>query len=124
MSQQYRKKPVVIEAKQWTGENIHDLWGWAGAGSVYGPVPAENGRPAAPARLYVAANDAWLDLEVGEWIIRDARGLYPCKPEIFEATYELVDEDAVDVAEARAALAEGGPLISSEDLRAELGVDL
>jgi len=81
----YRKRPIVIEAMQWTGDNIADLWDWAGAANVYGPTEAN------PLRLYVAANEAWLDLETGEWIIRDSRGFYPCKAEVFEATYEPVD---------------------------------
>lgn len=80
----FRKKPVVIDAMQWTGGNINDLWDWAGADNIYGPTEAS------PLRLYVAANDAWLNLEVGEWIIRDSEGYYPCKPDIFAATYEPV----------------------------------
>jgi hypothetical protein len=80
----FRKKPVVIEAMQWTGDNIQELWDWSTAEFVYGPTESN------PLRLYVAANDAWLDLEVGEWIIKDVRGSYPCKPDIFKATYEPV----------------------------------
>jgi len=92
--QQYRKKPIVTEAMQWTGTNIDNLRDWVC--SVYGPASAG---PAVrlygptevnPLRLYVAANEAWLDLEIGEWIIRDARGFYPCKADIFAATYEAV----------------------------------
>lgn len=43
--------------------------------------------------LYVAANNAWLDIEIGEWIIKDSRGFYPCKPDIFAQTYEVVADD-------------------------------
>jgi hypothetical protein len=98
----YRKKPVVNEAQQWTGDNIHDLWEWITAAFLYGPTPAEpaigpdasgkgcTAQPARLARLYVAANDAWLNLEVGEWIIKDSLGFYPCKAEVFAATYEAV----------------------------------
>jgi len=87
----YRKRPIVIEAMQWDGDNIADLWDWAGAANVYGPTEAN------PLRLYVAANEAWLDLETGEWIIRDSRGFYPCKAEVFEATYEPVAIDPMPV---------------------------
>ena len=102
MSPMFRKNPVVIQAHQWTGDNIAALWDNISAAFLYGPTPAEPAvepdeegkgcpaQPARPARLYVAANDAWLDLEVGEWIIMDARGYYPCKPDIFAATYEAV----------------------------------
>ena len=100
MAKKYRKLPVVIEAQQWTGDNIIALWDWVTAAFLYGPCPAEpafgpddEGRgcpaqPASPARLYVSANDAWLDLEVGEWIIKDQLGFYPCKAEVFDTTYE------------------------------------
>ncbi len=80
----YRKRPIVIEAMQWTGDNLEGLWAWAGADVIYGPTEFN------PLRLYVAANDAWLNLEVGEWILRDSLGFYPCKAEIFAATYEPV----------------------------------
>ena len=35
---QYRKKPVVIEAIRWTGDNINQIWDWAGAADIYGPT--------------------------------------------------------------------------------------
>jgi hypothetical protein len=79
----YRKLPVVVEAKQWTGDNVCELRDWT-ADNFLGAVFA------LPAELYVAANGAWLDLDVGEWIIKDALGFYPCKPDIFAATYEAV----------------------------------
>jgi hypothetical protein len=82
---QYRKRPVVVDAMQWTDDNIQELWDWANAEVIYGPTESN------PLRLYVAANDAWLDLEIGEWIIRDSRGYYPCKVDVFEVTYEPVD---------------------------------
>jgi hypothetical protein len=84
----YRKRPIVIEAMQWTGDNIHDLQDWITAESLHGPVAAEL------ARLYVAANDVWLNIEIGEWVLRDAHGFYPCKSDIFAATYEAVGGEA------------------------------
>lgn len=89
-AQRYRKLPVTIEAMQWTGNNINDLWDWVGAGALYGPVPAEGGKPATPARLWVAANAAWLDLDVTEWIAKDRHGFYPIKADVFAVTYEAV----------------------------------
>lgn len=90
----YRKRPITVEAKQWTGDNLEELWDWIGADGLYGPLPIGDPlRPfGQPARLYVAANDAWLDLEIGEWIIRDSKGFYPCKHDIFEVTYEPVKD--------------------------------
>lgn len=40
------------------------------------------------------AHDAWLPLELGDWVIKGVNGeFYPCKPDIFEATYEPVEEE-------------------------------
>lgn len=85
-ARRYRKRPVVIEARQWTGENTDAIVAWVTSEHFY------TTQPGLLARLYVAANDSWLTVEAGEWIIRDVAGFYPCKPDIFEATYELVSE--------------------------------
>lgn len=85
----YISIPTRITAMQWTGTNIHDLWEWIGAGDLYGPIAEDRtiGERARPAKLYVAANDAWLDLTEGEWIIKDSLGFYPCKDSVFTAKY-------------------------------------
>ncbi len=50
------------------------------------------------------ARGDWLPLAVGDWVIRDVHGeFYPCKPDIFEATYDLVVEGDLGDAEHRAA---------------------
>ena len=87
MSLTYRKRPVVVEAIRWTGENLHALLDWAGADVVTGPTP-DLGHPLL--RLYVAANDATLTLQVGEWVIKDASGFYPCNADRFAETYEAI----------------------------------
>jgi hypothetical protein len=96
----YRKKPVVVEAMQWTGGNREEIidWtgthsgtGWVTEGEIMFPLSNILGEVGNP-RLHIAANNIWVELEPGEWIIKDARGFYPCKPEIFEGTYEPVVE--------------------------------
>lgn len=60
----FRKKPVVIEAEQWWGHS-----------------------PAAIETL-----EGTMYASPGDWIITGIKGeRYPCKPDIFEATYEAVD---------------------------------
>ena len=88
LSNTYTSIPTDVEAIQWTGENIHQLWDWITAEFLCGPIGDNemDGR-SYPAKLYVAANDAWLDLEVGEWIIQDKLGFYPCKDSVFRAKY-------------------------------------
>ena len=98
MVSSYRKNPVSIRALQWNGFNVQEVWDWIGADNFYGPLPvgdplAPNGRPA---RLYVAANDAWLDLEPGEWIIQDKLGYYPCKDSQFKEIYSANPNPELD----------------------------
>lgn len=81
----YRKKPVVIEAMQWTGDNINDIWEWVGAGAIYGPTEAN------PDWLRIITMEGEMRADLYDWIIRGVKGeLYPCKPDIFDATYEPV----------------------------------
>ena len=86
----YRKKPVVIEAFKWTGdinqtedpvwicEEIMKGAVWLGAG-------ADN-------RMFIRTLEGTMRADVGDYIIRGVKGeIYPCKPDIFEMTYELVE---------------------------------
>ena len=83
----YRKKPVVIDAIQWTGDNFQAI------------VDFANNEPSiALARdtLTIDALEGRMSAIVGDWIIRGIAGeYYPCKNDIFEATYELVSETTV-----------------------------
>lgn len=89
----FRKRPVVVEAVQWTGFNLEELREW-GATTTFdqsGParrvVPAPGG-PGSPLNLWVEANGAWLPIDPGEWVVRDRLGFYPVKDEVFVETYE------------------------------------
>jgi len=88
----FRKKPVVIEAVQWTGDNLREVidftglhpsankWSW----EEYEAVVASEG-------LKIFTLEGPLMATVGDWIIKGVKGeFYPCKPDIFEATYEPV----------------------------------
>jgi hypothetical protein len=87
----YRKKPVEVEAMQWTGDNALALTSWT-SNAFYPVDPEDRDDPETTGDLLVTANSAHVGIETGEWIIRDARGFYPCKPDIFEATYEPVTD--------------------------------
>ena len=80
----YRKKPVVIEAVQWTGGNYDEVCRFV-AGVL---DPYEFGKftmPTLEGRRLVSLKD---------YIIRGVKGeFYPCKPNIFAATYEPVLDD-------------------------------
>lgn len=88
----FRKKPVVIEAVQWWGDNVREVSAWIGsdglpAGWVVKSVAGHVGV------LVVPTLEGFHMAMPGDWIIRGVKGeYYPCKPEIFEMTYESVDE--------------------------------
>jgi hypothetical protein len=92
--QKYRKKPVVIEAIEWTGKNLLQVYAFMHS---------------FPERNCKSAEDAWDNYEemikrdgliiktlegehlasIGDFIIKGVHGeFYPCKPDIFAKTYE------------------------------------
>jgi hypothetical protein len=82
----FRKKPVVIEAMQLTPENGAEVWEWSDSKPFYGPRGEVTGL-----RIYTLEGDMKADF--GDWIVRGVKGeFYPCKPDIFEVTYEPVNE--------------------------------
>lgn len=79
----FRKKPVVIEAVQWRGDNLSEI---AALGGV-----TEFGQEFLDDALMIKTLEGEMRADEGDWIIRGVKGeLYPCKPDIFGATYEPV----------------------------------
>jgi hypothetical protein len=82
----FRKKPVVIEAIQWTGSNYEEVSEFMQ--TQRGTVDIDD--PLNPA-LLVHTTEGVMKASPGDWIIRGVKGeYYPCKPDIFEMTYEPV----------------------------------
>lgn len=80
MIKQFRKKPVVIEALQFTGDNIDEVFDF-----VREKVGATN------QIVVINTLEGIMIANVGDWIIKGVNGeFYPCKPDIFEKTYEAV----------------------------------
>ena len=80
----FRKRPVVIEAVQWTGELTDELHELFGDQEIC--VKTSN-----PPYLSINTKEGHMLASVGDWIIKGVAGeLYPCKPDIFAATYEAV----------------------------------
>lgn len=89
----YRKKPVVIEAIQWTGINLEDIKGFVGKDLEYEIHDAAWKAGQAPPHVSMKIHTLEGDMEVskGDFVIKGANGeFYPCKPDIFEKTYEAV----------------------------------
>ena len=103
----YRKKPVVIEAFQWfkNGDHPEDNAFLGENINKEGEIVRYFRRPNLPGDSHCSEcgekfhNHGWIDtLEdghrvcPGDWIITGVQGeKYPCKPQIFDATYEIVD---------------------------------
>ena len=101
----YRKKPVVVEAFQLTAENFTrpELWPkWARKHYIQpdnfiGSDEESDDRPIwyAPSAgmLIISTLEGEMEAKIGDWIIKGVKGeLYPCKDDIFRATYEPVEE--------------------------------
>ena len=90
----YRKKPVVVEAVKYAKpyKKVRDWFDSHGFG-LYRTLydgQQEGG-------VIIQTLEGEMRADIGDYIIRGVQGeFYPCKPDIFEATYELVQEDAVD----------------------------
>lgn len=84
----YRRKPTVVDAMQYEGtdQSAKEINHWAQAYLV--DYKRDESRSV---QLWVEANQAWVNLTSGEWVLKDAAGYYPCRPEIFDATYEVVE---------------------------------
>jgi hypothetical protein len=81
----FRKKPVVIEARLFDAnvdyDKACDVVRWAGG------VATSEG-------FTIDTLEGPLNASHGDWIIRGVKGeFYPCKPDIFEATYEPIEGD-------------------------------
>lgn len=93
MRDSYRKKPVVIQAYQHQG-NPFTAPMWLRNAIMQGSVKAH---PNAIECLEITTLEGQMIANRGDWIIRGVKGeLYPCKPDIFQATYEPAEGSAAD----------------------------
>ena len=82
MIKKYRKKPVVIEAVQWIGNNLSDIETFIGR-SVKNKETT----------IVIRTLEGDMEASIGDYIIKGVNGeFYPCKPDIFDKTYEEVKE--------------------------------
>lgn len=83
----FRKKPVVIEAVQFRGgEHSYEM------DQLVGGPSSSNIRYLEDGTMLIKTLEGEMTAQPGDWIIRGVKGeLYPCKPDIFAATYEAVE---------------------------------
>jgi hypothetical protein len=79
----FRKKPVVIEAVQWTGNNLEEIRQFTQNIATYSSLSD---------LLIIPTLEGNMTAIPTDWIIKGVKGeFYPCKNDIFEQTYEKVD---------------------------------
>lgn len=98
----FRKKPVVIEAMEYTRENRKAIIEWAGE-ALQSTAIGDSGEPYELESLRIKTLEGTMTVSLGDWVIRGVKGeVYPCKPDIFAATYaEDTGNDPVEVMRAR-----------------------
>ena len=96
----YRKKPVVIEAIQWTGANVDEVLGFILAkGEARRDTNAIlqgtwttaslGNRPMKMSTIQIDTLEGTMRADKGDWIIKGVKDeFYPCKPDVFIATYD------------------------------------
>jgi hypothetical protein len=79
----FRKRPVIIEAIQWTGSNKAEVLAFATDAAIYNDIDG----------MRIVTKEGMMHASLKDWIIKGIEGeFYPCKPEIFKKTYEQATE--------------------------------
>ena len=85
----FRKKPVVIEATQWTGDNLDEVMAFCAGDATYQLMSKGNSELVIATLEDGSAAEAQHVASRGDWIIKGVSGeFYPCKPDIFAMTYD------------------------------------
>lgn len=99
----FRKIPVEVEAIRFNGDNFEWIHRFCGTHrdsgnqwdiSTFNPIGTylqgaelQDLDPKYVGELWVAANSSWLPIKIGEWILKDRLGFYPCDDEVFNQNY-------------------------------------
>ena len=97
----YRKKPVIVEALQWNGNNVIDIYNFLEDKNVETQYEVNSeGKnfyidfsrgQCVTGDLMIKTLEGTMKADIGDYIIKGVNGeFYPCKPDIFEKTYEEV----------------------------------
>ena len=83
----YRKKPVVVQAVQWDGNNYENIINY-----LFNTDLPNNSIHQCGNQLIIQTLEGDMRAHLNDFIIKGIHGeIYPCKPDIFEKTYEAVD---------------------------------
>ena len=82
----YRKKPVEIEAIQWVSDNIEQVYEMLGDNLIINTDEDKD-----EVKHFINTLEGKMEMSWGDYIIKGVKGeFYPCKPDIFELTYEKI----------------------------------
>lgn len=89
----FRKKPVEVEAIQWTGDNADELETFTGG--LFNMLDREDREhcddPEMTAQVFDDLHSTWVGVYTGQWIIRGVKGeFYPCDAAVLAETYDPV----------------------------------
>ena len=87
----YRKKPVVVDAIQWNGVNLQEIIDFVGDKLEYHICDTawKVGKDKPQVNIKIKTLEGELIATEGDYIIKGVHGeFYPCKPDVFEKTYE------------------------------------
>lgn len=77
-----RKRPIEVEAMLWTGDNYGEIIRWSN--EIWGYDPSGG-------TLSIHTLEGIMTANKGDYIIKGVLGeFYPCKPKIFDSTYEVI----------------------------------
>ena len=89
----FRKKPVTVEAVRWTGENREEIRTFCPRDAFFAPARQDTEGHITAWQLLIDSLEGIMYAETGDYIIKGVKGeYYPCKANIFEETYERVEE--------------------------------
>lgn len=91
----YVKKPVKVTAIQWTGKNQNEIERFVDNGSLHWEYMNSAGGGASPAAsLHIKTLEGMMHASPEDYIIRGINGeYYPCKPDIFYASYDVAEKE-------------------------------
>ncbi len=83
----YRKKPVEIEALQWTGQNHKEVSNFC-RNSYFFHIEIDK----SSTTIYIETSKGTIIAKEGDYIIKDGKGeYYPCKEDVFNLTYDKIN---------------------------------
>lgn len=97
----YRQKPIIVEARRWTGNNVNEIRTFAGNNVIFGPKATIRRRVKTSeitVKIITSSSSEMVEVEIGDYIIKEVdktcrpykTKFYTCKPKYFEKMYELI----------------------------------